>query len=82
MKNNEGTIRSFEKVMFDPVREEVAKLSNENRELGTNLESTQAKLDEAQKIIDFHEDKIVKLSDTEALSERVRILEDEAWKHN
>ena len=68
--------------MFDSVREEVAKLSNENRELRTNLESTQAKLDEAQKIIASHDDKIVKLSDTEPLSERVRILEDEARKHN
>ena len=86
INNNEKSVKAFVQILFDALKSEISDIRKKNTELKKSLEFTQSQLEEANRIMEQHENKLKHLTrkeiDVESVSERVRSLEDYSRRNN
>ena len=86
INNNEKSAKAFVQILFDALKSEISDIRKENTELKKSLEFTQSQLEEENRIMEQHENKLQHLTrkevDVESVSERVRSLEDYSRRNN
>ena len=58
INNNEKSVKAFVQILFDALKFEISDIRKENTELKKSLEFTQSQLEEANRIMEQHENKL------------------------
>ena len=86
LEQNLETIKMVLEIMFTDVKKEITALRQENTELKSSLQFTQAELDDLKGTTKSHGEQLQKVSqglrDNEELEERVRIMDDNFRRNN